>query len=96
MRLALALGRTLRELEASLTLAEARMWQEFMRTEPIGEERADWRAAMTTAILFNAHAARGQPMKSAADFVFMPEMRRGPPEDHETLADIARAWGAIP
>ena len=45
MRLALSLRRTLSEI-AERPGAEFRLWQEFMRTEPIGQRRDDMNFAL--------------------------------------------------
>jgi hypothetical protein len=47
----MALGRTVEELDASMTTDEFYQWVAFSSLEPWGEERADWRSAHTNALL---------------------------------------------
>lgn len=53
--LALRLNRTVHELKRSLTLGEFYDWLEFNKKSPIGDERADMRAAALMAMYANAH-----------------------------------------
>jgi hypothetical protein len=54
MRLALRLGRTLSELQHSLSASEAMMWMEFDRVSPLGDERGDIRNAQIVKAVFGA------------------------------------------
>lgn len=47
----MALGRTVEELDASMTTDEFYQWLAYSMLEPWGEDRADWRSAHTNAIL---------------------------------------------
>lgn len=69
----------------------------FMQTEPVGEERADWRFAVLSALFANANRAAQASPFAASDFVFMPEIvtARREAVAEETIEDIARAWGAL-
>jgi hypothetical protein len=95
MRLALALGRTAQELEETLSEREWIEWEMFQRAEPIGMERDDWRLALLTAHFVNAHRPRNSPASTPAEFVFLPERQAETAPPPESLADIARAWGAV-
>lgn len=54
-RLALQLGRTVSEIEQTLTVAELQDWIEFAKVEPFGEVRADAQMAMLIAMYANAN-----------------------------------------
>jgi hypothetical protein len=69
LRLALALGRTVRELQASLTEREMAEWFAFHQMEPIGGQRADWHAAIIAATVANANRGKGRPAAKAEDFL---------------------------
>ncbi|WP_447871158.1 phage tail assembly protein T [Serratia fonticola] len=58
MQLALRLGRTLGELQQSISVSELRMWMAFDRISPIGDERNDYHAAQITAAVFNSQRAK--------------------------------------
>jgi hypothetical protein len=69
----------------------------FMQSEPIGEERMDWRLAVLTSLFANVNRQRGTAPYSAGDFVYLPELAviKQEEQDNETVEDIARAWGAV-
>ncbi|HCO0203993.1 TPA: DUF4035 domain-containing protein, partial [Escherichia coli] len=50
MMLALRMGRTLSELRRKMSASEIMMWAEFDRFSPLGDERADIRAAQIADI----------------------------------------------
>ncbi len=95
MRLALALGRTARELGDALSADEWLEWQVFQMEEPLGEMRADMRIANVATILANAHRGHHPPF-SPLDFMFAPERRQRTRDRFadESPLDMARAWGA--
>jgi len=45
------MGRTVAELDASLSIDELYMWIAYSASEPWGDERADWRAAHTNYLM---------------------------------------------
>jgi len=45
------MGRTVAELDASLSIDELYMWLAYSAGEPWGEDRADWRAAHTNYLM---------------------------------------------
>lgn len=59
MRLALSLRRTLSEI-AEMPGAEFRLWQEFMRTEPIGQRRDDMNFALLRMQIAGIAGAKNQ------------------------------------
>lgn len=88
-RLALALGMTVADLRARMSASEFADWRTFCRQEMIGEERADLRHALASALLANLNRGRGQPPHSWQDFMpFRPRPEASPEE-------FARAVGAI-
>ncbi|QEA10899.1 hypothetical protein [Bordetella phage vB_BbrS_PHB09] len=50
MTLALRLGRTVGELMSGMDTYELSLWREFDRMSPIGDERADERAALLATV----------------------------------------------
>lgn len=58
MTLALRLGRTLAELRESMSASELMLWAEFDKTSPIGDIRADIRAAQMTAAVINSQGGK--------------------------------------
>ncbi len=54
MSLALRLGRTLHELETTMTARELAMWIEFDAGSPIGDRRGDIHAAQITSALYRS------------------------------------------
>lgn len=85
--LALALGRTVAELEASLSSSEFTEWMRFYRENPFGTWRDNWHSAQIAALLFNANRGKQQPMK-VADFMFMSEAESKQKADLEMLAAL--------
>lgn len=45
---------TIAQLEANMTAAEFMEWVAFMRLDPFGSEREDWRSAQICAVVANA------------------------------------------
>lgn len=58
--LALALGKSVRELLASMDSAELSYWMALSRIEPIGPDRQDHGFAMLASILANVNSGRGR------------------------------------
>lgn len=79
MSLALRLGRTLHELNQTLTASELQMWLAYDQQSPIGDCRSDWHAAQITAAAFNSQGANA----SVADF--LPQWGRV--DEAETVVD---------
>ena len=70
-RLALALGRTVGELEQTMSINELREWSVFAETEPFGDVRADFRSAMVATVI-----AKVNGNKHAKPTDFMPFYHR--------------------
>jgi len=45
------MGRTVEELDASLSIDELHQWVAYTSLEPWGDERADWRMAHSNAVM---------------------------------------------
>jgi hypothetical protein len=87
-RLALALGRTVAELQQTLSAAELVEWLAFYRIDPWGGYRADLGAAMVASTLANVHRTASSQPFTPDDFI--PYARHPePPPDH---AQISAAW----
>jgi len=67
--LALALGRTVREIEDGMTMRERMEWQRFDYYEPIGAVRADMRAAIIAASVVNALTGKPQRLEKYMPFL---------------------------
>lgn len=72
MRLALRLGRTRRELLASITSEELTLWRAFDSIEPIGDARMDLGfgiVASTVANYAGKSLKEGAPLATPLDFI---------------------------
>lgn len=89
-RLALALGRTVADLERSLSSAELTEWAGYSLIEPFGQPRTDDGARGIMALLFNAHRDTKAKAAEPADFlqVWKPKAQI----DAEAQAERLRAW----
>ncbi len=58
MMLALRMGRTLSELRREMSASEIMMWAEFDRFSPLGDERADIRAAQIVSAVYGAQGVK--------------------------------------
>lgn len=67
--MALALGRTVAELEEELSARELKEWMAFYSIEPWGEYRADVRSAMVSMLLYGANKGRNAPKLTIKDFM---------------------------
>lgn len=76
-RLALALGRTVKELELTLSGHELSEWQAFFRLDPFGEDRADLRNAMLISSLVNLFKGKkSQPVRPEDYMLFLNKRRK--------------------
>lgn len=90
------MGRTVRELLASIDSAELTEWMAFERLEPFGDLHADFRAGSICAALVNLHVPEGKPALRPADFMpalakaieaAKPPVLAKTPEDQSNLLD---------
>lgn len=89
--LALALGRTVAELQATMSSAEFNEWQAYGVIRPFGEARADFRMAQICAITAAPHTPKGKRPLAPIDFI--PEMtNESKPQDVKTFL---RAFAAM-
>ena len=65
MSLALRLGRTLSELMCSITASELKMWIEYDKLNPIGDQRGDIQAAIISSAVAQSQGHR----VSISDFI---------------------------
>ena len=85
----MALGRTVAELEASLSAKELSEWIEFAEIEPIGAEPAFWRAGMIAATIANVNRDRAHKPEPFTPRDFMPRLAAEPEPE---LDDPATLW----
>jgi len=81
--LALALGKTVREIETQMSMRERMEWSRFDYHEPVGMVRADMHAAIIAASIVNALTGKPQRLNK-----FMPFLRAIAGADDET--NVAR------
>lgn len=93
-RLALALGKSVAELEAHMSAAEFDEWRAFYRLEPFGEWRADHRAGLIAATMFNMNRGKDTEARSVLDF--MPLIERPEPRPADPADIHARMLAAFP
>ena len=67
-RLALALGRTVAELDATLSSRELVEWMAFWQLEPFGGPQEDYRSGLLAMLFYNAHKGKGGRTLGIADF----------------------------
>ena len=86
-QLALALGRTVAELEETMSSRELTEWIAFNAIQPFGDTRADLRSAIIASTVANCHRTSGTPFKVAD---FMPYEEK-PKNDVEASLACIRA-----
>jgi hypothetical protein len=79
-RLALALGKTVAEIRATMTVAELLDWQRFDGESPLPDRRLDLHMAVQTSSLLNAWVKRADGKHfTTADFMLFDRKPEGPP-----------------
>lgn len=96
-RLALALGKTVSELRATLSNAEFQEWCLYFQIEPFGESRADLRNGIVAATIQNVYSAwvGGEQTARPADFmpyIDKPEPTQPVEDDRVLTDDELAAW----
>ena len=76
MMLALRMGRTLSELRREMSASEIMMWAEFDRFSPLGDERADIRAAQIVSAVYGAQGVICRTGKRAFNSVSVSQHNR--------------------
>jgi hypothetical protein len=97
-RLALALGKTVRELRETLSYREFVEWCQFYEIEPWGDHRADLRAGVIAATLQNVYYQAVGAEQTARPLDYMPYVDKPEPEKepeidiHELTDEQIAAW----
>jgi Protein of unknown function (DUF4035) len=84
----LALGKTVRQLQAEISSAEFSEWLAYNMIEPFGEERGDLRAGIIACTFAQANAKKGKRFKPED---FMPKFNK-PRKTQEEMAMIAKQF----
>lgn len=87
-RLALALGRTTRELELTMGSAELSEWFEYHAIEPWGAQRDNYHSAQIAALLYNINRGKQKPVTSQ-DFMFMDPETAQELKDREAVSFLS-------
>lgn len=75
-RLALALGRTVRELEDGMTARELRDWVVYYDLEPFGAARDNLHAGIIASVIANQYQRKGAQPITPADFMLVSREER--------------------
>lgn len=95
-RLAGHLGRTVGELEVSLSSHELSEWVAYAAIEPFGQGRADDGFRLLASMFYNANRGKGSRPLTAADFLKTLHDSKAPPKDAGTLAaELKAAFGGL-
>ncbi len=86
-RLALAMGRPVREMLASMGSDELTEWMAYYQLEPFGDYRADYRSGVVASTFANAHRAKDANPFRPEDF--MPFLEKKKPQEEIPL-NVAR------
>jgi hypothetical protein len=78
-RLALALGKTVHEIESQMTMREFYAWLDFYAVEPFGDTRADIRAGIIAATTANVYRGKGKKPFSPSDFMLFKDESEADP-----------------
>lgn len=75
-RLALALGRTVRELEQGMTARELDDWARYYELEPFGAARDNLHAGIIASVIANQYRRKGAEPITPADFMLVTREER--------------------
>lgn len=84
-RLALALGRTIQEIDEGMSSSEFNQWLAYYHLEPFGAERDNFHSATIATVLANIHRGKSQPPFSTEDFMLRDSETRAKSETKKTL-----------
>lgn len=87
------MGRTVRELLASIDSNELTEWMAFERIEPFGGLHDDFRAGAICAAVTNPYVPKDKPSLGASDF--MPTLKRFMVDAAPRLPDTPEAHAAL-
>lgn len=94
MRLALALGRTVAELEASLSTDEFAEWMAYWQLEPFGPEIDDQRAGTIAAATYNCAMTSDASRLGWSDIFIRDPEEHAARKQRELAARIEAAFEA--
>jgi hypothetical protein len=86
--LALALGKSIKELMESMTTKEYLTWWNYYNERPFGELRADYRMGLNTQTLISPHLKQSKPLK---DFIL--QFGDNNPTDEELWTKLTGFFG---
>jgi hypothetical protein len=84
------LGCTVRELLNRIDQRELAEWIAFYQFEPFGDERADYRQALTTCVIANANRDKDKKPTPFTPEDFM--IGRKPPPKEQTWKEMRDMW----
>ncbi|MCP5018060.1 MAG: DUF4035 domain-containing protein [Ketobacter sp.] len=87
-KLALALGRTVQELDQTLTSTELTYWIAYDHLYPFGSARDNIHAAMIAATIANANRGKNQPPITVDDFMLKSQAEKRQSDTESVLAFI--------
>jgi hypothetical protein len=85
-RLAGHLGKTVAEIEDTMSGAELLEWMEYENIEPFGAWRDNWHTSIIASILANANRKSGSAPIKMADFMYVDSETTKERRDAEMLA----------
>jgi len=85
-KLALALGRTVQELDNTMTSTELSYWLAFYGLHPFGSERDNIHSAVIAATVANTSRSRSQPPYSAEDFMIKTQDEKRESDTQNVIA----------
>lgn len=85
-RLALALGRTVSELDNTLSSSEFVEWMAYYTIEPWGQWRDNWHSAQIAALLYNVNSSKKQ--LTTNDFMYHDQESAQEKQDFEFLSRL--------
>lgn len=95
-RLAGHLGRTVGELEVSLSSRELSEWIAYSALEPFGQDRTDDGFRLLASMLFNTNRGKGARALAPGDFLkTLHDMRPKPKKPGELAAALKAAFAGL-
>jgi hypothetical protein len=91
-RLALALGRTVRQLLTEIDSKELTEWQVYYGLEPFGDERADYRQAVTSCILANVYRGKNSKEYKITDFMLTKKSNKSEQQNESAMKLMLQAF----
>ncbi len=87
------MGRTVEELDASLSLSELMLWQIYLSKNPVGDDRADWHTAMLGFIMASLWSDSKSRKPKITDFLLKFNNKQNKIQRDESI-DVNR-WNAL-